>query len=290
MIRGLRFLKDVLWVLVWMAVALLVYRLAADPADPGAMDALLFLGVIAAAGIAVISVSGAEADLKDPAGVTSFESGSRMWMGTFRDTPHRVSFTALLAVPLAGLIIHAGAFAAPGQAMSVKPPRAKDELRHVLVLNGDRDADAVEFNHDMHQELLDGTDSCVRCHHIHKPGDPNSDCSGCHRSMVKNTSIFSHNLHQEKLGGKDSCKECHDPARAKTPRTAAACVNCHADNMKIEVPEEGSFNYMAPSYPNAMHGFCLSCHRQKERKEGMRGLSGCGTCHKNAEFEKKLLP
>ncbi|MFO8056592.1 MAG: cytochrome c3 family protein [bacterium] len=290
MIRGLRFLKDVLWVLVWMALALLVYRLAADPAEPGALDGLLFLGVIAAVGIAVISASKAESNLKDPNQAALFESESGMWMGTFRDSPSRVSFTAILGVPLAGLIIHAGAFAAPAETMAVKPPRAKDDLRHVLVLNGDRDADAVEFNHDMHQELLGREDSCVKCHHIHKPADPNSDCSGCHKSMVKKTSIFSHNLHQQKLGGNGSCKECHDPAKAKTPQTAKACAKCHADNMKIETPEEGPFNYMAPSYPNALHGFCLSCHRQKERQEGMRGLSGCGTCHKNAEFEKKLLP
>jgi|GEM_PF-574682 len=288
MSRGLRFLKDVLWVVVWTALAALVYRLAAEPANTGALDAILFVGVLSAIGIALISVSKAEAGLHGSEGLTAFDPLSRMWMGTFKDTPHRITFTAVLGIPLAGLIIHAGAFAGTQETMKVKAPRAKDELRKVLVLNGDRDSDLVEFEHQMHQLLLDGENSCKNCHHIHKPGDQNSDCYGCHQSMVKKTSIFSHTYHQDQLGGNDSCSNCHDPAKAKTPQTAEGCVTCHAEDMEIEASEEGGFNYMAPSYPNAMHGFCLECHRRKAA-EGQRGLDGCGTCHVNADFEKQLL-
>ncbi len=288
MSRGWRFLKDVLWVLVWMAFALFVYRLFAEPAETAAVDAFLFLGVLAAIAIAIISIASPAVNLKAPEQVTSFDSDSGMWMGTFKDTPGRVTFTAVLGIPIAGLIIHAGAFAAPQDTMKVKPPRAKDELRRVLVLNGDRDEDMVEFKHAMHQQLLGNQESCKNCHHIHKPGDRNSNCYACHRSMAGKTSIFDHTYHQEQLGDNDSCKQCHDPAQARTPQSATACAQCHTENMDIPADEQGSFNFMAPPYPNAMHGFCLKCHRQRAR-EGNRGLDGCGTCHINASFEEQLL-
>ena len=157
----------------------------------------------------------------------------------------------------------------------VEPPLGVDEARHVLLLDGNRNMQAVAFDHRSHQLRLKDRD-CGRCHHMDLPKDQSSACYRCHRDMRQPTSIFSHNLHVHRLGDKWSCRKCHGDAHPKHASDTVACRTCHEKDMGLTKKE---FNFMAPGYADAMHASCVPCHEQKARQDGRPVLAECACCH-----------
>jgi hypothetical protein len=53
------------------------------------------------------------------------------------------------------------------------------------------------------------------------------------------------------------------------------------------VPGEGetTFNMLAPSYKDAMHGRCLGCHEEQAFEQDRPELALCSTCHTNDQEE-----
>lgn len=176
------------------------------------------------------------------------------------------------------------------------PAGAKPTL--LMTVDGNRNGEIVLFAHRAHAMRLGGKNSCAVCHHLNMPFDKNSSCHECHRDMREATSIFSHTSHVEKLHGNQSCAECHTAAAAvKTYDTATSCDECHAD-MRVEgtlvKSRDGEKWRKAVGYMDAMHGLCILCHEEKEKKDpdAHAGLSQCAGCHQGTtEHElRKLAP
>ena len=114
-----------------------------------------------------------------------------------------------------------------------------------LMIDANRDGDYVLFDHDMHIERQGGRNkaSCIRCHHMNKPYEEVSECSGCHADMYLAVDIFEHSLHVERTNGNDGCIECHtDPAASKLRENTKACSECHErmrpEGTLVEIPKE----------------------------------------------------
>ena len=175
-------------------------------------------------------------------------------------------------------------------------PALKARGGEVLIIDGNQDTFGVSFNHELHKEKLGEKQSCELCHHYNKPYDKESGCYECHSDMYVATSIFNHDYHQSKLGGNQSCAECHPVDQSRSKESAKDCNTCHKDNLDMDVP--GSLikvdGYIAVSYVDAMHGLCVSCHKEIAEKIGKPKHGVCTTCHKpetdaarEAEWEKR---
>ena len=153
----------------------------------------------------------------------------------------------------------------------------------MLVINGNRNKQRVDFNHLAHQQDLQvsfeaadiNQDVCLTCHHLSKPNDEATACWECHQDMYRPTSIFDHTLHQVELGGNASCVECHQGEH--TAATAKPCAECH-ETMTAKSGET-AFNSLAPGYKDAMHGACIPCHEQEAELQAKPELSWCPACH-----------
>ena len=161
----------------------------------------------------------------------------------------------------------------------------RPEEKFLRMIDGDRDRDAVLFDHTGHEDRLGGDSACAMCHHLNMPFDRATGCYACHRDMYDSTSVFDHGSHVTALGGNAGCMKCH-PAEAtvKGYATATACVACHKDrtaaNPIIAPPPE--MWQRAPSYLDAMHGLCIACHRRELAESPGRysaDLDGCRNCH-----------
>jgi Ni/Fe-hydrogenase subunit HybB-like protein len=159
----------------------------------------------------------------------------------------------------------------------------------VLKIDGNRDGDCVLFDHEMHiDEQGNRDESCVKCHHMKKPGEKVSMCVDCHKDMYLAVDIFDHETHAKKMGGNKGCAECHtDPAAQKTRATAKSCDSCHEDMRPsgtfVQI-EKGRQSTMAPGYLDAMHGLCVSCHEREKSKleKPDENFARCANCHGNA--------
>ncbi len=155
----------------------------------------------------------------------------------------------------------------------------------VLMIDGNRNGDAVLFDHDNHIERLHGDASCKACHHLNLPLDDDAPCYACHRDMYEPTSPFDHALHVQELRGNAGCGKCHkDPAAAKTLEAAAPCAECHKDlvvaGSRIAAPHD--VWRPAAGYVAAMHGLCVKCHEENVRErpaDTPQHLERCDTCH-----------
>lgn len=160
----------------------------------------------------------------------------------------------------------------------------------VFLIDGNRDGRLVPFPHRLHAERLGGDASCTVCHHQALPFDQNTPCHRCHRDMYLETDIFDHGSHASKLGGNSGCVRCHGPGTgAKTRAGSRPCGDCHQDmavaGALIQPPQGGVRGY-APGYMNAMHGLCITCHKQKVDREPdrfRRAFTECGTCHRGID-------
>ncbi|MDB4433239.1 hypothetical protein N9166_00705, partial [bacterium] len=122
----------------------------------------------------------------------------------------------------------------PGMTFSVPPieegTNGDPNRLLALMIDGNRDGDYVLFDHERHIEKQGGRNdgSCVRCHHMKKPYEEVTECSGCHADMYLATDIFDHATHEERTNGNEGCVECHtDPAADKVRENAKPCAECH---------------------------------------------------------------
>jgi hypothetical protein len=207
------------------------------------------------------------------------------------ETKQRASLMAIIGLSVVALIFSAGSMLqASGGARPVLRPKADDELRHVLILNGDLDRDYVLFDHEAHKKRLNGDAGCAQCHHLNQPGDLNSRCYPCHADMERPTPVFNHAHHERKLGGNGSCSHCHEPGRVRSRENSKPCDQCHAKDMGMTAPSSGQrFDYMAPGYVAAMHGLCLNCHRTEAARQKRPELAACDACHRQVHYEPDQL-
>ncbi len=168
------------------------------------------------------------------------------------------------------------------------PPGA--EHAELFLIDGNRNGRLVAFNHLFHRDKLGGDASCVRCHHMALPFDQNSACHECHRDMYLESDIFVHSRHISLLGGNHGCAKCHDAtAGAKTRASAKACGDCHREMVKpgsVIAPAEGGLRGMAAGYMDAMHGLCITCHKQKIAEQPLlyrRSFAECANCHRDLD-------
>ncbi len=288
MSSGIRVLRDVLWLLVWFAAAVLAYEAAGSPLSVSpASSSIILMGGVAAAVLALLS-SIYKPSGQNPGEDEEFDQTSHVWKPALRDSPERITVTAVIGVPLALSMLYAGVLQGKPDPSPVLAPKAEDALRHVLRIDGDRDGDEVVFKHQMHREMTGGEDGCVRCHHVYKPGDMNSPCHRCHADMNRHVSIFDHDLHQQYHGQQGYCFECHQRGRAKTGEHVKTCEECHKEDMGIQDSPE-KFDHMALPYSQALHAACYDCHREKAEKEKRGCLACCDTCHKAVHHEKEEL-
>lgn len=154
----------------------------------------------------------------------------------------------------------------------------------------------VLFPHVAHQRRLGGEASCAQCHHRNVPLDRATSCSHCHRDMYRPTDTFDHARHVAANGGSRSCAVCHPDRAAPRSRSGSkACASCHqTSSSRVRVTRDGEPG-LAPGYARAMHGLCLGCHREQEKKLAAadRYLSVCGTCHRDGftfDAEMRVRP
>jgi nitrate/TMAO reductase-like tetraheme cytochrome c subunit len=161
-----------------------------------------------------------------------------------------------------------------------------------LMIDGNRDGDYVLFDHETHVSKQGGDDrSCVLCHHMQKPYEEVSECTGCHSDMYLAVEIFDHGTHVEHTKGNEGCIECHtDSAADKVREAAKDCRECHEtmrpEGTRVDIVEAQQTT-MAPGYMDAMHGACISCHEEEmEAREETNGdqvadLTLCANCHRD---------
>jgi Ni/Fe-hydrogenase subunit HybB-like protein len=173
----------------------------------------------------------------------------------------------------------------PGASVDASARAGNAKPARLLVIDGNRNGNAVLFDHAAHVERADGENSCAECHHLNLPLDRSSSCSACHRDMYEHTEVFSHEAHVAALGGNSGCRECHgDSAAAKTRQTATACGECHEHRTVSDpvIPAPGERWQPAASYVGAMHGLCVKCHERSVERSPDRypaTLARCDHCH-----------
>ncbi len=169
-----------------------------------------------------------------------------------------------------------------------KAPAAK--RAQLFLIDGNRDGRLVAFPHDFHKDKLGMDRSCVLCHHMSLPFDQQSNCHECHADMYMVTDTFHHSSHVASLEDNSSCARCHKSSTgAKTRSSAKPCGDCHREMVKagstIPVPEDGLQGFAA-GYMDAMHGLCITCHKQKLEQEPQnypRSFAECAQCHRNID-------
>ena len=161
-----------------------------------------------------------------------------------------------------------------------------------LMIDGNRDGDYVLFDHDKHvTKQGGGDDTCVLCHHMQKPYEEVSECTGCHSDMYLAVDIFDHETHVAHTNGNQGCIECHtDPAAEKLRETTKDCAECHEtmrpEGTRVDIAEAQQTT-IAPGYMDAMHGACISCHeeematREEAELNTATDLTLCTNCHRD---------
>lgn len=173
--------------------------------------------------------------------------------------------------------------------------QSRDEnMTKVLMIDGDRNGSFVLFNHYSHSQSLGGKTSCSKCHHINKPLEISTSCYECHGDMYLVTDIFHHGYHVKKMGENKSCKICHkENDQPKNKNSALGCSKCHkkmiSKNSLVKNGKEIELD-MAPSYKDAMHGLCITCHKEKIRENPQKyneNFARCKICHDPDYVEPK---
>lgn len=169
------------------------------------------------------------------------------------------------------------------QSEGIEPmPTKKARGGEVLFIDGNRDYYGVNFKHEMHLQSLK---NCALCHHMNIPLDENSSCYECHREMYIPSDAFRHDWHSSVKGGNISCAQCHPLGQEKQGKSAKHCDECHQDIIPAGSSILVDSSYQAVSYIDAMHGLCITCHREKAAEmEGKENLWLCATCHTDQQI------
>jgi Ni/Fe-hydrogenase subunit HybB-like protein len=275
---------------------------------PSAIEWAVGLGVVAAAGLvfflAAENLAIFSQDLrpeKRPAGIfrLSFGNIRQLWNTVLTDSLHRVTLLAVFVVPLAFVLMYPPYHSKPAPVSDdVRPAKGVDVTRTVLRIDGNQRGELTLFHHAEHQKRLGGKASCVKCHHMALPNDRSTPCSRCHRSMNTSTNIFDHAAHEvavaerQRLAGMHptnlSCVQCHDAGRPKTTGRTRKCLDCHKTDMfpAATGPLPQNDLRIAPSFRDAMHQCCVTCHRTEAIKQGKPDLADCRTCHESLRPRK----
>jgi Ni/Fe-hydrogenase subunit HybB-like protein len=209
-----------------------------------------------------------------------FWATTRVWLGTpLRDAVRRYSMLVILAMALTAAVL-------PGKAIfgyrfdnnRARPAQAVAGFSgEVLKVDGNLANESVTFNHKKHAQDMGGEKACVQCHHMNAKAVMGTPCSSCHTDMYKPASAFNHQYHQKLYLGNKGCVECHP--LDKDPRNARSCASCHPE-MYPGKSEHEKVNFLAPSYVDAMHGKCETCHQEEAVKQNKPELGLCSECHR----------
>ncbi len=272
---------------------LTMLRVTGDSYIPSWTEVFVSLGVVSAAALAFLfAIEKFHIWDKRPrhpetdrhAGAV-FDHTSEVWLGApaiAARTKYSLAFILSFALGFASL---------PGNKIeskgivdvTVHKPRGGD----TLFIDGNHDGYGVSFDHKMHSDSLGRLHnmSCAGCHHMNMPLDNQSGCWECHRSMYAATDFFDHDWHGRADGTKVACRECHTPGEERQKSTAKKCKDCHLDLIPggSEIVLD---NYLAPSYTDAMHQQCVTCHKKKAAEIADKpNLAVCTTCHETPTRE-----
>jgi len=222
----------------------------------------------------------------DPFQKPRFFETTRVWLGNpLHDGARRYSMLLILAVAITAAVLPESAIF--GFEYDRHPAR---ETRTVLgdkgllmKIDGNLEKESVVFDHEAHKEMTGGEDGCIKCHHMNYPESIGTSCSACHSDMYLPATIFDHGFHQEYYGGNDGCIECHP--NDKDPANAAGCASCHPD-MYPDKDENERAEYTAPSYTDAMHGNCETCHLEEAEAKNRPEVGLCSACHEKGTLAR----
>jgi Ni/Fe-hydrogenase subunit HybB-like protein len=231
----------------------------------------------------------------DPHKLPTFDRSSEVWLGAPRISARtKYSMAFIIAMSIGFAFISETKIEGKGVPDVVTSPARGGDT---LFIDGNRDSYGVLFLHEMHVNKLGGKDSCAVCHHMNIPLDRQSGCYQCHTSMYQPASAFNHDWHRSKAGANIPCDNCHRPGLERMAATAKKCEECHLDlipaNSRIKFEK-----YVGPSYADAMHIMCISCHNKKMQlmtEKDKKDLTICTNCHEiesinylKAELKEKL--
>jgi Ni/Fe-hydrogenase subunit HybB-like protein len=254
---------------------------------PSWMEIVISLGVVSAAGLlfllAIEKLNIWDSRPLDPEAEPhtqpGFDYSSRVWLGSpgvAARTKYSLAF--VLAFALGFSMMPYSKIEGKGIEI-VKPKQARGG--ETLFIDGNRDSFGTAFKHAVHIENLGQKESCVKCHHMNMPRDLQSGCWQCHDSMYTEADTFKHDRHAAPDGLNIGCNECHRAEEERGKESAKACVDCHADLFADASGETAALqDFMAPSYVEAMHQRCITCHKSEaEKDEEKQRLTLCPTCH-----------
>jgi len=257
-----------------------------DSYTPSWMEITISLGVVSAAALvflfALEKFSIWELKPQDPESLPhsapSFDYSSRVWLGTpgvAALTKYSLVFVISFAIGMALMPekkLH-------GKGIEdIKVSRASG--RDTLIINGNRDVHIVKFPHKKHIGRI-GEDQCVKCHHLTLPKYQENSCWECHTSMYKPVDFFNHEWHSTDKVANIKCDDCHTTGATRSTESAKKCVDCHPGYDFSSYKNNNLKKYFAPSYTDALHKLCVSCHTIKSVElTDKPNLAQCTTCHK----------
>lgn len=254
-----------------------------DSYTPSWMEVTISLGVVSAAILVFLFVIEHFNiwDLKPqdpdalPHRAPSFDHASHAWIGTpdiASVTKYSLAFVISFAIGMA-LMPEKQLHGKGIKNITVSRASGKD----TLWINGNRDDCLVRFPHKEHIIRI-GEERCGSCHHLTLPGFVENSCWECHTSMYKAVDFFKHDWHASDYGANIKCNDCHVDGTQRMSETAKDCAECHP---KYDLKESAitAVRYYAPSYVDAMHQLCVSCHIIKSEELNKNSLGQCSSCH-----------
>ena len=256
-----------------------------DSYTPSWMEITISLGVVSAAALvflfAIEKFHIWKLKPQDPESLPhtapSFDYSSRVWLGTpgvAALTKYSLAFVISFAIGMA-LMPEKKLY---GKGIDdIKVSRASG--KEILLINGNRDDNLVEFPHKEHIARI-GEDQCVKCHHLTLPKYLENSCWECHRSMYKPVDFFNHKWHSSDEGANVKCNDCHTAGVTRNIESAKICVDCHSGYEFSSYIKNNLEKYFMPSYTDALHKLCVSCHTIKSLElTDKPGLAQCTSCH-----------
>ena len=93
--------------------------------------------------------------------------------------------------------------------------------------------------------------------------------------------FFNHEWHSSDKGANIKCNDCHTTGVTRNIESAKKCVDCHTGYEFSSYINNNLEKYYAPSYTDALHKLCVSCHTIKSIElTDKTDLAQCTACHK----------